>query len=76
MMRTIAGVFVNLIDRVPELETTAFVLIFIIALKMLLGVFGIHISHYVFFAILVIAFAATFVVHKINKKREEAGTKP
>ena len=70
MMRTIAGVFVNLIDRVPELETTAFVLIFIIALKMLLGVFGIHISHYVFFAILVIAFAATFVVHKINKKRE------
>lgn len=70
MMRTIAGVFVNLIDHVPELETTAFVLIFIIALKMLLGVFGIHISHYVFFAILVIAFAATFVVHKINKKRE------
>ncbi|WP_010289988.1 TerC family protein [Kurthia massiliensis] len=69
MMRTIAGVFVTLIDKVPELETTAFILIFIIALKMLLSVFHIEISHYVFFAVLVIAFAATFVVHKINVKK-------
>jgi len=69
MMRTIAGVFVNLIDRVPELETTAFVLIFIIALKMLLSVFDVHISHYVFFAILVLSFAVTFVVHQRNKKK-------
>lgn len=69
MMRTIAGVFVTLIDKVPELETTAFILIFIIALKMLLSVFHIEISHYVFFAVLVIAFAATFVVHKINAKK-------
>lgn len=70
MMRTIAGVFVTLIDKVPELETTAFILIFIIALKMLLSVFHIEISHYVFFAVLVIAFAATFVVHKINAKKQ------
>jgi len=69
MMRTIAGIFVTLIDKVPELETTAFILIFIIALKMLLSVFHIEISHYVFFAVLVIAFAATFVVHKINVKK-------
>lgn len=69
MMRTIAGVFVTLIDKVPELETTAFILIFIIAVKMLLSVFHIEVSHYLFFAILVIAFAATFVVHKINAKK-------
>jgi len=70
MMRTIAGVFVTLIDKVPELETTAFILIFIIAVKMLLSVFHIEISHYLFFAVLVIAFAATFVVHKINAKKQ------
>ncbi|MGN7478734.1 TerC family protein [Solibacillus silvestris] len=69
MMRTIAGVFVSLIDKIPELETTAFVLIGIIALKMLLGVVGIHISHYAFFAVLVLAFLGTFVVHKMNKKK-------
>lgn len=69
MMRGIAGVFIKLIDRVPELETSAYVLILIIAAKMLLGVFGVHISHYVFFAILVITFALTFVIHFVNKKK-------
>lgn len=69
MMRTIAGVFVTLIDKIPELETTAFVLIGIIALKMLLSVFGIHISHYAFFAVLVLAFLGTFVVHYMNKNK-------
>lgn len=70
MMRTIAGVFVTLIDKIPELETTAFVLIGIIALKMLLGVVGIEISHYLFFAILVVAFLGTFIVHKRNLKKQ------
>ncbi|WP_144510393.1 TerC family protein [Bacillus sp. FJAT-22090] len=67
MMRGIAGVFIKLIDRIPELETSAYILILIIATKMLLGVFGIHISHYVFFAILVITFVATFVIHFSRK---------
>ncbi|GEK35132.1 TerC family protein [Kurthia sibirica] len=71
MMRTIAGVFLTLIERVPELETTAFILIAIIAIKMLLGVFGIEISHLLFFAILIIAFGATFVVHYRNKNKEK-----
>lgn len=72
MMRTIAGVFVTLIEKIPELETTAFILIGIIALKMMLGVFGIHVSHYLFFAILVLAFLGTFIVHKINKNKAAA----
>lgn len=70
MMRTIAGVFVTLIDKIPELETTAFVLIGIIALKMLLGVVHIEVSHYLFFAILVLSFLVTFIIHKRNKKKE------
>ena len=69
MMRTIAGVFLTLIERVPELETTAFVLIAIIALKMLGSVFGVHISHEVFFVILIVSFLLTFVVHKMNKRK-------
>lgn len=72
MMRGIAGVFIRLIDRVPELETSAYVLIMIIAIKMMLGVFHIHISHYVFFTILLVTFAATFVIHYINNKKAES----
>lgn len=69
MMRTIAGVFVKLIDRIPELETTAFILIGIIAAKMLLSVAGIEVSHYLFFIILILAFLGTFVIHKRNLKK-------
>lgn len=69
MMRGIAGVFIKLIDRIPELETSAYVLILIIAAKMMLGVFGVHISHYVFFTILVVTFAATFVIHYMRKSQ-------
>ncbi|MDK2600508.1 TerC family protein [Bacillus stercoris] len=81
MMRGVAGVFQKLIERVPEMEGTAFILIGLIAVKMLLGtvhnfagLFGyhmheIHVSHLLFFAILVLTFLGTFVVHYINKKR-------
>ena len=69
MMRTIAGIFVSLICRIPELETTAFILIGIIALKMLLGIVGIHISHYLFFFILIGAFAVTIIIHYLNKSK-------
>jgi YkoY family integral membrane protein len=70
MMRGIAGVFLTLIDRVPELETTAYILILIIAAKMLLAVVGIDMGHVTFFIILIVTFAATFVIHNMNKKKE------
>lgn len=70
MMRTVAGLFLTLIERVPELETTAFILIGIISAKMFLSVFGYELSHYVFFAILIIAFVITFIIHFINKKKQ------
>lgn len=72
MMRGVAGVFLTLIDRVPELETTAYILILIIALKMLLAVFHIDLGHLTFFIILLVTFGATFVVHFMNKKKEES----
>ncbi|OAH54335.1 hypothetical protein AWH48_06945 [Domibacillus aminovorans] len=68
MMRTVAGVFIKLIDKIPELETTAYVLIGIIAAKMMLSVFHIEMSHRLFFIILSVAFVGTFIVH-VAKKR-------
>jgi YkoY family integral membrane protein len=72
MMRGVAGVFLKLIDRIPELETTAYILILLIATKMFLAIpaIGIHVSHITFFVILLLTFGATFVVHFMNKKKE------
>ncbi|WP_156151413.1 TerC family protein [Domibacillus indicus] len=67
MMRTVAGIFIKLIDRIPELETTAYILIAIISVKMLLSVFHIEISHVTFFIILAAAFVGTFIVHFIRR---------
>ena len=69
MMRGIAGVFLKLIDKVPELETAAYVLIMLIAIKMGLSVVGYDVHHYVFFIILIITFLATFVIHNRNKRK-------
>ncbi|WP_423798883.1 TerC family protein [Neobacillus sp. SAB-20_R2A] len=72
MMRGVAGVFLSLIDRIPELETTAYILILLISIKMLLSVFHIDVGHVTFFIILLVTFAATFVVHFMNKKKENS----
>jgi YkoY family integral membrane protein len=69
MMRGVAGVFIKLIDRIPELETSAYVLILIIAAKMFAGVFGFHLDHIYFFILLLITFGLTFVIHFLNKKK-------
>ena len=71
MMRGVAGLFLTLIDRVPELETTAYILIILIAIKMLLSVFHIEVTHVTFFTILLVTFGATFIVHFMNKKKAE-----
>ncbi|HAQ07444.1 MAG TPA: hypothetical protein DCR24_07990 [Bacillus bacterium] len=69
MMRGIAGVFLRLIERIPELETTAYVLILIISAKMFAGVFGYHLDHIYFFVLLLVTFGATFVVHYMKKNK-------
>lgn len=86
MMRGVASFFMKLIDKVPELKHTAFILIFIIALKMGLStvhnfahLFGyemheIHISHMLFFGILAVVFLGTFVIHALRKKSGSSNT--
>jgi YkoY family integral membrane protein len=70
MMRGIAGIFIKLIDKVPELETTAYIIILFIAVKMLLSVFHIEIDHIYFFVFILLAIVLTFVVHYFRKGKK------
>lgn len=74
MMRGVAQIFLKLIDKFPELETTAYVLIGIIGLKMAGSVFGLQVSDALFFGILVVVFACTFVFHYIKKGLQKGKT--
>lgn len=70
MMRGVAHLFLVLIEKVPELETTAFVLIAIIALKMIVSAFGFQMEDILFFSILTAIFLGTFVVHLLKRNTE------
>lgn len=70
MMRGVAQVFLKLIARFPELEQAAFLLIAIIAAKMLAGAFGYEMPHVVFFTVLIAVFAGTILYSSVKKKKE------
>nr|WP_113756650.1 hypothetical protein [Brevibacillus laterosporus] len=67
MMRAVAGVFLRLIERIPQMETTAYVLIAIIAVKMGISEW-VPIDHWLFFGVLVSVFLGTFVVAKVQNQ--------
>lgn len=67
MMRGVAQLFLALIEKVPEFETTAFLLIAIIAIKMIAAAFGFRMDELVFFSILIAVFFGTFIVHLFRK---------
>lgn len=67
MMRGVAKLFITLIEKVPELETTAFVLIAMIGLKMIAAAFGYQMEPFTFFGILIAIFFGTFIIHTIRK---------
>jgi YkoY family integral membrane protein len=68
MMRGVAQIFTKLMEKVPELEHTAYILIGFIGVKMLLTLVHIHISHPVFFAFVILCIVGTFVVSKMKHK--------
>lgn len=74
VMRGIATVFITLMQKVPELETTAYILIAFIAVKMGITLIDIEIQNSIFFTVMIAAFAITFIVHYIkeNKRRRHA----
>ncbi|WP_312473093.1 TerC family protein [Neobacillus sp.] len=63
MMRGVAQLFLTLIEKVPEFEITAFVLIAIIGVKMIISAFGFRMDELLFFSILIAVFLGTFIVH-------------
>lgn len=71
MMRGVAQIFLKLIDKIPELEKAAFILIIIIGLKMIAGAFGVHISHVLFFSTLIVIFGGTIVLSLLRKKDKQ-----
>ncbi len=71
MMRGVAQVFLKLIDKIPELEKTAFILIIVIGLKMIAGAFGFHISHVLFFSVIIALFGGTIVLSLLRKKDKQ-----
>ncbi|WP_088189467.1 TerC family protein [Desulfosporosinus sp. FKA] len=66
MMRGVARIFLILIEKFPELETTAYILICLIGLKMMASVFGYIVPDSIFFVILVVVFFSTFLLHFIK----------
>jgi YkoY family integral membrane protein len=68
MMRGVAQLFLALIERIPEFETTAFILIGIIGLRMISAAFGFQMQEVVFFSILISIFLGTFLVHFLKGK--------
>ncbi|WP_342563945.1 TerC family protein [Paenibacillus sp. FSL R7-0345] len=70
MMRGVAQVFLKLIAKFPELEQAAFLLIAIIAGKMLAGAFGYELPHAIFFTVLIAVFAGTMLYSSAKKKKE------
>ncbi|WML55873.1 TerC family protein [Neobacillus sp. PS3-12] len=67
MMRGVAQLFLALIEKIPEFETTAFVLIAIIGVKMIISSFGFFMNETLFFSLIISIFLATFVVHLFRK---------
>lgn len=68
MMRGVAQLFLALIERIPEFETTAFILIGIIGLRMIAAAFGFQLHEVIFFSILIGIFIGTFLVHSLKGK--------
>ncbi|CAH1209776.1 hypothetical protein PAECIP111891_03403 [Paenibacillus allorhizoplanae] len=75
MMRGVAQVFLKLIDKIPELERTAFILIIVIGLKMIAGAFGFHISHVIFFSVIIALFGGTIILSMLRKKNKSGSVK-
>ncbi|MCM3570128.1 TerC family protein [Neobacillus mesonae] len=67
MMRGVAQLFLKLIEKVPEFEMTAFILIAIIGVKMIMSAFGFHMNEVLFFSILIAIFFGTFLIHLFSR---------
>lgn len=63
MMRSIAKLFVSLINKISELETTAYILITVVGVKMISSTAGYTLPDIVFFGLLIFIFVGTIIYH-------------
>lgn len=70
MMRGVAQVFTKLMEHVPELENTAYILVAFIGVKMLLSIIHFEIPNIVFFAFVVVAIGGTLIIHTLKSKKQ------
>lgn len=71
MMRGVAQLFLALIDKYPELEKAAFILIIIIGVKMIAAAFGFEVSHVLFFGLIIAVFVGTIIFSSLRKDKKE-----
>ena len=72
MMRGVATIFIKLLDKYPELEASAYVLIALIGAKLMGQAFGYHISHAIFFSVMALVLIGTIVLHHIREGGKKA----
>ena len=70
-MRFVAGLFLKLLAMFPSMEHAAYVIIGFISVKMLLSLVHIHISHTIFFIVLVVIFLVAIVIDKKNAGKND-----
>lgn len=69
MMRGVAKIFVSLIEKIPELENGAYILILLIGIKMVLQLVHIEIPENIFFLALLSVFGVIIVRYFIKKRK-------
>lgn len=67
MMRGVANLFIKLINNIPELENTAYILITIVGIRMVAAVMGYQFGDIIFFSALIATFIGTILYHYIKK---------
>lgn len=75
MMRGVAQIFIKLLEKYPELETAAYVLIALIGAKLLGQTFGIYVPHVAFFSVMGAVLLGTIALHHLReggKKRHDS----
>lgn len=72
-MRFVAQLMINLLNRIPELQTMAYALIGIIGLKLLgsLPAINIELPNWMFSTIVVVAVLVTLAIHAKNQKKHQ-----
>ncbi|MEI2358946.1 DUF475 domain-containing protein, partial [Mesobacillus zeae] len=73
MIRGVAQLFITLIEKVPEFEITAFLLIGVVGIKMIISAFGFRMDEVVLFSIIAV-FMGTFIVHLFRKNSGDETT--